>query len=172
MDLRTILSKPIVKGKDVFIAPNSSIIGNVTLEDYSSVWFGAVLRADSDQIFVGKRSNIQDQAVLHVDPGAPVDIGHDCIIGHLALIHGARLGNHVLAGMHCTVLNEASIGDFCIIGANSLITAGTIIPPYSMVLGSPGKVMKQLDDRAIEAIKKNAQVYVELAAEYLKWYSE
>ncbi len=171
MDLRAILSKPIEKGKEVFIAPNASLIGNVTLEDHCSVWFGAVLRADSDSIYIKHRSNIQDQAVIHVDPGAPVHIGHDCIVGHLALIHGAHLGDHVLAGMHSTILNHAQIGDFCIIGANALITAGSIIPPYSMVLGSPGKVVKQLDDRAIEAIKKNADVYVELAKEYLRWYN-
>lgn len=168
MDLSAILSKVPEKGKGVFVARNATLIGNVSLGDYSSVWFGAVLRADSDWIEIGNRSNIQDNAVVHVDPGCPALIGHDCIVGHLALVHGAKVGNHVLVGMHSTLLNNAQIGDFCIIGANALVTAGSIIPPYSMVLGSPGKVVKQLDDRAIEAIKKNADVYVELAQQYLK----
>lgn len=167
MDLSAILSKQPEIGKGVFVAPNATLIGRVSLEDYSSVWFGAVLRADSDQIFVGTGSNIQDNAVLHVDPGCPAIIGEHCIVGHLALVHGARLGNHVLVGMHSTLLNNVQIGDFCIIGANALVTAGTVIPPYSMVLGSPGKVVKQLDDRAVDAIKKNAEVYVELAQQYI-----
>lgn len=167
MDLSAILSKEPEKGKGVFIAPSASVIGDVHLGDFSSVWFGAVLRADSDRMEIGNRSNVQDNAVVHVDPGCPAIIGHDCIIGHLALVHGARIANHVLVGMHSTILNNAQIGDFCIIGAKALVTAGTVIPPYSMVLGSPGKVVKQLDDRAIEAIKKNAEVYVELAQQYL-----
>lgn len=170
MDLKAILSKPIVKGKDVFIAPNATVIGNVTLGDNSSVWFGAVLRADSDRISIGNRSNIQDNAVVHVDPGCPSLIGHDCIVGHLALVHGAQVGNHVLVGMQSILLNNAVVGDYCIIGAGALVTANTVIPPYSMVLGSPGKVVKQLDDRAIEAIRKNADVYVELAKSYLEHY--
>lgn len=170
MDLKAILSKPPHLGKDVFIAPSASIIGQVSLGHQSSVWFGAVLRADSDKITIGDRTNIQDNAVVHVDPGCPVLIGHDCIVGHLALVHGAQIAGNVLIGMNSTVLNNAQIGNFCIIGANSLITANTIIPPYSLVLGSPAKVVKQIDDKAIEAIKKNAAVYVELAAQYLQYF--
>lgn len=170
MDLTAILSKQVQKGKDVFIAPNATTIGQVTLGDESSVWFGAVLRADSDVIDIGKRTNIQDNAVVHVDPGCPALIGDDCIVGHLALVHGAKIGNNVLIGMHSTVLNNAQIGEFCIIGANALVTANMVIPPYSLFLGSPGKVIKSLDDRAIEAIRKNASVYVELAKGYLNYY--
>lgn len=170
MDLAAILSKAPQKGKEVFIAPNATVIGNVTLGDESSVWFGAVLRADSDKISIGNRTNIQDNAVVHVDPGCPSLIGDDCIIGHLALVHGAQIENNVLIGMNSTILNKAQIGEFSIIGANALITAGTIIPPFSLVVGSPGKIIKQIDDRGIEAIKKNATVYVELAKQYLKYY--
>lgn len=167
-NIKAILSKAIVKGNNVFVAPTATLIGNVTIMDESSVWFGAVLRADSDHITIGKRTNIQDNAVIHVDPGDPVTIGDDCIIGHLALIHGARISNNVLVGMHATVLNNVEIGEFCIIGANSLVTANTKIPPYSLVMGSPAKVVKQLTEKQIEVVKRNAAVYVELAAQYLE----
>lgn len=171
MNLAAILSKAPQKGKEVFIAPNATVIGNVSLGDESSVWFGAVLRADSDKIVIGKRTNIQDNAVVHVDPGCPAIIGDDCIIGHLALVHGAKIENNVLIGMNSTILNNAQIGEFSIIGANALITSNTIIPPYSLVVGSPGKIIKTLDDRAIDAIKKNASVYVTLAKQYINFYN-
>lgn len=168
--LGEILRQPVKKGKDVFIAPNATVIGNVTLGDEVSVWFGAVLRGDADEIRVGHRSNIQENAVVHVDPGAPAIIGNDCIIGHLALVHGAQLGNHVLVGMNSTILNNASIGDYCIIGANALVTAGTIIPPYSLVLGSPAKVVKQLTEEQMQKIRQNADVYVTLSKGYLDFF--
>lgn len=171
MNLAAILSKAPQKGKEVFIAPNATVIGNVSLGDESSVWFGAVLRADSDKIIIGDRTNIQDNAVVHVDPNCPSIIGNDCIVGHLALVHGAIIANNVLIGMHSTVLNIAQIGEFSIIGANALITTNTIIPPYSLVVGSPGKIIKTLDDRAIDAIKKNASVYVTLAKQYINFYN-
>jgi len=170
MNLAAILSKAPQKGKEVFIAPNATVIGNVELGDESSVWFGAVLRADSDKIIIGKRTNIQDNAVVHVDPGCPAIIGNDCIIGHLALVHGAIIENNVLIGMNSTILNNAHIGAFSIIGANTLIIANTVIPPYSLVVGNPGKVVKTLDQNAIEAIKKNSSVYVELAKQYISFY--
>ena len=156
------------KGRRVFIAPNATVIGNANLGDDVSVWFGAVIRADGDKIIIGNRTNIQDNSVIHVDPGFPVTIGHNCIIGHLAIVHGATLGNHVLVGMHSTILNGAEIGDFCIIGANALITSGTKIPPYSLVMGSPAKVVKQLIEEQIDSIKRNAESYVVLKDEYLK----
>jgi len=153
--------------EDVFIAPSADIIGNVTIGSQSSVWFGAVLRGDSDKIEIGKRSNIQDNAVVHVDPGDPVKIGNDVIVGHLALIHGATIGNNVLVGMKSTVLNGAVIGEFSLIGANALVTANTVIPPRSLVLGSPAKVIKELNTEQINAIQKNADVYVKQAEDYL-----
>ena len=155
------------KGERVFIAPNATVIGKAQLGDDVSVWFGAVIRADGDIVQIGDRSNIQDNSVVHVDPGFPVSIGTDCIIGHLSIVHGATLGNHVLVGMHSTIMNGAQIGDFCIIGANALITSGTIIPPYSLVMGAPAKVIKSLNEEQIEAIKLNAQRYVELKDKYL-----
>jgi carbonic anhydrase/acetyltransferase-like protein (isoleucine patch superfamily) len=125
------------------------------------------LRGDADKITLGDRSNVQENAVLHVDPGFPVSIGHDCIIGHGAIVHGATLGNHVLVGMHATVLNGAVIGNFCIIGANALVTEEMQIPDYSVVMGSPAKVVKQLTESQIEKVKRNAQAYVDLSKAYL-----
>jgi len=164
----SILSKDVKKGERAFVAPNATVIGNVNLEEDVSVWFGAVLRADGDTIDIGARTNIQDNAVIHVDPGFPVHIGHDCIVGHLALVHGANIGNHVLIGMHSTVLNGAVVGDYCIIGANALVTAGTVIPPYSMVMGVPAKVVKTIGPDQIKNIVRNAEVYVRLKDEYLE----
>lgn len=161
------LTKKIKIGQRVFLAPNATAIGKATLGDDVSVWFGAVIRADNDKITIGNRTNIQDNTVLHVDEGFPVIIGHDCIVGHLAIVHGATLGNYVMVGMHSTIMNGAEIGDFCIIGANSLITAGAKIPPCSLVMGAPAKVIKQLNEEQIEAIKQNAERYVKLKDEYL-----
>ena len=162
------LRKPLVHGKEVFIANTATVIGDVELGDQVSIWFGAVLRGDSDMIRVGHRSNIQDNAVVHCDPGDPAIIGEDCVIGHCAIVHGAKLGNQVLVGMNATVLNNAEIGDNVIIGANALVTAGTKIPPNSLVLGSPAKVVKELSPEQIEGIRVNAEVYVEKAREFLE----
>lgn len=170
MDIQQVLSKPIQKGENVFIAPNATVIGNVSLGNDCSVWFGAVLRADSDSITIGHRTNIQDNAVIHVDPNEPASIGNDCIIGHLALVHGATIGNNVLVGMHSTVMNGAKVGNFCIIGANAMVPAGMQIPDYSMVVGTPAKIVKQLSPEHIRAVEKNADVYVELAKEYIEFY--
>ncbi len=166
------LQKPILKGKDVFIAPTATVIGDVELGDDSSVWFGAVLRGDSDKIKIGNRTNIQDNAVVHCDPNDPAIIGDDCIIGHLAIVHGATLKNNVLVGMNATVLNKAVIGEYSIIGANALVTAGTIIPPGSLVLGSPAKVVKSLSEDQKNGIRKNAAVYVQKAKEYIQHYRQ
>ena len=158
------------KGKNIFIAPNATVIGDVALGDEVSIWFGAVLRGDSDSISVGARTNIQDNAVIHCDPNDPAVIGEECIIGHCAIVHGAKLANNVLVGMNATVLNNAEIGEFSIIGANALVTAGTIIPPYSLVLGSPAKVVKKLSKDQVEGIRINAKVYVDKAKEYIAYY--
>jgi carbonic anhydrase/acetyltransferase-like protein (isoleucine patch superfamily) len=166
--IKEILNTPIRKGSEVWIADTARVFGRVTLGDECSVWFGAVLRGDGDTISVGSRTNIQENAVVHVDPGFPTTIGTDCIIGHAAIVHGATLGNHVLVGMHATVLNGAVVGNFCIIGANALVTEGMQIPDYSIVMGSPAKVVKQLSDVHIEKVKRNALSYVELSKEYLK----
>jgi carbonic anhydrase/acetyltransferase-like protein (isoleucine patch superfamily) len=169
--LKDILNRPVQKGREVWIADTARVFGQVTLGDECSVWFGAVLRGDGDTITVGSRSNIQENAVVHVDPGFPVVIGEDCIIGHCAIVHGASVGNNVLVGMHATILNGARIGNFCIIGANALVTEGMVIPDYSIVMGSPAKVVKQLSDMHIEKVKGNARSYVDLSKEYLKHFN-
>jgi carbonic anhydrase/acetyltransferase-like protein (isoleucine patch superfamily) len=166
--LKDILKKPIEKGINVFIAPGAVAIGQVKLGDYSSVWFGAVLRGDTDRIEVGDRTNIQDNAVLHADPGDPCIIGRDCVIGHSAIVHGARISNNVLIGMHSTVLNNAQIGEYSIVGANALVPSGMVIPPFSLVMGVPAKIVKTLDESVKERIRNNVDEYVKRAAEYLE----
>lgn len=161
------LQKVFTHGKNVFVANTATVIGDVELGDNCSVWFGAVIRGDSDRIRIGHRTNVQDNAVIHCDPDAPALIGDDCVIGHLAIVHGAELGNCVLVGMNATVLNHAKVGNNVIIGANSLVTGGMIIPDNSLVLGSPAKVVKTLSAEQIDGIKENAAVYVEKAAAYL-----
>lgn len=168
--MESILSQPIQCGEDVWIADTARVFGRVTLGNQCSVWFGAVLRGDADDIQIGHRSNIQENAVVHVDPGFPAVVGEDCIIGHGAILHGATLGNHVLVGMHATILNGAKIGNYCIIGAHALVTEGMQIPDYSIVMGAPAKVVKQLSEAHIEKVKRNAAVYVELGKAYLKHY--
>jgi carbonic anhydrase/acetyltransferase-like protein (isoleucine patch superfamily) len=148
------------------ITEGAHVMGDVELGTDCSVWFGAVLRGDSDQIRVGDGSNVQDNAVLHADPGFPCHIGDHCIIGHGAIVHGATLKDHVLVGMNAVILNGAEIGEYCIIGANALITGNTKIPPYSLVLGSPAKVVGQLSEEQKAAVRKNAEVYIEKARAY------
>ncbi|NBP05129.1 MAG: gamma carbonic anhydrase family protein [Bacteroidetes bacterium] len=162
MELTERLKKSPELGKNVFVAKGAHVIGDVKLYDDSSVWFGAVLRGDSDVISVGSRTNIQDNAVLHADPGDPCIIGEDCVIGHSAIVHGARLSHHVLVGMHATVLNNAEIGEYSIIGANALVPSGMKIPPYSLVLGVPAKVVKTLDEYVRQRIQDNVDEYGEI----------
>jgi len=161
------LEAKVSKGTNVFIAPGAVVIGNVQLGDNVSVWFNAVIRADTDTISIGKNTNIQDGCIVHEDPGAPVVIGEEVIVGHAAIIHGATVGNNTLIGMRATLLNHVEVGSWCIIGAHSLLTEGTKIPDYSIVMGSPGKVVKTLTERQIEKVKANALAYVELARKYL-----
>jgi len=162
------LSAKVKKDNNVFIAPGAMVLGDVHLGENVSVWFNAVIRADTDTISIGKNSNIQDGAIIHEDPGAPVTIGEEVVVGHAAIVHGATVGNNTLIGMRATLLNHVQVGNWCIIGAHSLLTEGTIIPDYSVVMGSPGKVVKTLTEKQLEKVKVNAQAYVDLAAKYLK----
>jgi carbonic anhydrase/acetyltransferase-like protein (isoleucine patch superfamily) len=156
------------KGKAIFIADTARVIGNVTLGENVSIWFGAVVRADGDKISIGNKSNIQDNAVVHVDPGFPTTIGEACIIGHGAIVHGATLANNVLVGMRATIMNGVNIGEFSIIGAGAVVPEGMQIPPYSLVLGIPAKIIKSIgEDQKIKIIK-NAEAYSELSKAYLK----
>lgn len=143
-----------------WIAPNAVVLGNVVLEEDASVWFSAVLRGDNEPITVGARSNVQDGCVLHTDPGFPLTIGPDCTIGHTVMLHGCSIGRGSLIGIGSIILNGAKIGEECLIGANTLIAEGKDIPPRSMVLGSPGKVVRQLSDDDVVRIHGSAARYV------------
>lgn len=143
-----------------WVAPNAVVLGKVRLEAEASVWFGAVLRGDNELIRVGARSNVQDGCVLHTDPGFPLDIAEDCTIGHMVMLHGCTIERGSLIGIGSIVLNGAVIGEECVIGANTLIPEGKIIPPRSMVLGSPGKVVRELTDEDVARFSKGAGRYV------------
>lgn len=153
---------------DVWIAPNAQVMGNVEMHAGSSAWFGAVLRGDNDLIQVGARSNIQDNAVLHTDPGIPLIIGMGVIVGHQVMLHGCTIGDNSLIGIGATVLNGAKIGKNCIIGAHALITEGKVIPDGSMVVGAPGKVIKTLGEGHFAMLKMNAEIYVKNAQRFAK----
>ena len=145
---------------DTFVAPTAVVIGSVTLKHEASVWWGAVLRGDYDAITVGERSNVQDNAVVHMDEGFPVTLGNCVTIGHKAVLHGCTVGNNALVGINSVVMNEAVIGDDCLIGSNTLITEGKVIPPRSLVLGSPGKVVRELSDEEVSEITGFSDRYV------------
>lgn len=153
---------------EVFVAHSADLIGSVTLKHRSSVWFNAVLRGDSDEIIIGEETNIQDGAVLHTDPGIPLVLGRGVTVGHQAMVHGCEVGDYSLIGINAVVLNHARIGRYCTIGANALITEGKEIPDYSVVLGSPGKVVRQIDPSDGETLERSARGYVERAQRYLE----
>ena len=137
------------EGDDYWIAPNATLIGDVHLESGVSIWFGATLRGDTEPLKIGAGSNIQDHTVIHADPGFPVEIGSDCTIGHKALIHGCVIGDGTLIGMGATILNGAKIGHGCLIGAGAVVTEGKTIPDGSLVIGMPGRVVRELDEDAM-----------------------
>jgi carbonic anhydrase/acetyltransferase-like protein (isoleucine patch superfamily) len=155
-----------VSGKPLFVAANATIIGDITFGKQVGIWFGAVIRADKDCITIGDRSNIQDNCVVHTSKGFPVMIGNDVSIGHGAILHGCAICDRVLVGMGAVVLNGAKIGEGSIIGAGAVITEGKEIPPNSVVVGVPGKVVKQTEADQQQHILNNAVSYVELAKEY------
>ncbi|MDG1117137.1 MAG: gamma carbonic anhydrase family protein [Flavimaricola sp.] len=142
-----------------WVAPGCHIIGRVTLSAHSSVWFGTVIRGDYEAIVLGEGSNIQENSVLHTDPGCPITIGAGCTIGHKAMLHGCTIGDNSLIGMGATVLNRAVIGRNCLIGAGALIPEGKVIPDGSLVIGAPGKVTRMLDEEAIEELRASALNY-------------
>jgi len=142
-----------------YVAPGAQIIGSVELGADCSVWFNAVIRGDNDQITIGSGSNIQDGCVLHVDAGFPMRIGRNVTVGHKVMLHGCTIGDGSLIGMNAVVLNGAKIGQNCLVGANALVTEGTEIPDGSLFLGSPGKVVKSLDENAIAQLGNAARHY-------------
>ena len=155
-------------GHGVWIAPSADIIGRVALEDEANIWFGAVLRGDGEEIRVGRGSNVQDNAVLHTDTGFPVWIGANCTVGHKAVLHGCTIGDGSLIGMGATVLNGAKIGKGCLIGAGTLITEGKEIPDGSLVMGSPGRVIRLLDAAARDRLLASAEHYRANARRFAK----
>jgi len=144
---------------DTWVAPDANLIGNVVLEPGASVWFGCTARADHEEIRIGAGSNVQENCVLHVDPGFPVTIGQNCTIGHKVMLHGCSIGGNSLIGMGAIVLNGAQIGRNCLIGAGALITENKVIPDGSLVMGAPGKVVRQLDQQAIKSLEASALHY-------------
>ena len=161
-------NKKVKNSDENWVAPNATIIGNVTLEKNSSVWFNAVLRGDIENICIGEGSNVQDGSVLHTDPGYPLKIGKDVTIGHLVMLHGCTIGDNSLIGIGAVILNGAKIGKNCIIGANALVTENKVIPDNSLVMGSPGKIARQVSDAEAKSITENAIHYQENWKKYSK----
>ena len=157
--------KPSHKG-ECFIAPDATLVGDITLGVGSSVWFKAVIRADNDRVVVGENTNVQDGAVLHCDPGFPLIIGDNVTIGHQATVHGCTVGNGSLIGINATVLNGAVIGEHCLIGANALVTEGMVIPDGSLVVGAPAKILKPLNETQTESQDRSTIEYMEKAIKY------
>ncbi len=164
--IRSYQNKTPVIAPDVFLAESAAVIGDVTLASGVNVWYGAVIRGDEDRIEVGERSNVQDNATLHVGKGFPIRIGTGVTVGHNAVVHGCTVGDDTLIGMGAVVLNGAVIGKGCIIGAGALIKENSVIPDRSLCVGVPAKIIRTLDESAVEGTRKNAAVYCELASEY------
>ncbi|EHP68307.1 MAG: gamma carbonic anhydrase family protein [Metallosphaera yellowstonensis] len=151
-----------------FIHQTAYIIGDVEIGDLSSVWHYAVIRGDNEKIVIGRKSNIQENSSIHTDKGYAVEIGDRVSIGHNAIVHGAKVGSNVIIGMGAILLNGAKVGDNCIIGAGAVVTEGKEIPPYSLALGVPAKVVRRLNEADIEAIINNAEEYVQLSLRFVK----
>ena len=150
-------------GAAAFVADNATLAGDVTLAEESSVWYGAVLRADTGRIAIGENSNVQDNAVLHTGPGLDVTVGRGTSVGHGAVVHGCTVGDGCLIGMHATILNGAVIGDGCLIAAGALVPENMQVPAGSLVIGIPGKVVRPVSAAQAAAIKANEEEYLELA---------
>lgn len=153
-------------GNNVWIAPNATIIGDVRLGTHASIWWNATLRGDNDPIHIGNNSNIQDGSVLHTDEGVPMHIGDNVTVGHLVMLHGCTIGDSSLIGIGSVILNRAVIGKHSIVGANTLIPEGKVFPDGVLIVGSPGKVVRELSDDEIERLKKSAAHYVANASRY------
>ena len=154
--------------KQYWVAETAVLIGKVRLKTDASVWFGAVLRGDNEWIELGLRSQIQDNATLHTDPGFPLTIGEDCVIGHKVMLHGCTIGNNSLIGMGAIVLNGARIGNNSLVGAGALVTEGKSFPDNSLIVGSPARVIRTLDEKAIAQIRAGADIYVRRSRDYAK----
>lgn len=155
-----------LRGDGHWIAPNATLVGDIVLEAEVSVWWGAVLRADNDSMHIGAATNIQDGAILHVDPGYPMTIGQRVSVGHRVMLHGCHIGDGSLIGIGATLLNGARIGKHCVIGAHALVTEGKEIPDRSLVVGVPGKVVREVTDEDVAWLESSARDYQAHAREY------
>jgi len=152
--------RPELVHPSVFVAEGATVVGDVTLEENSSVWFGAVLRGDCEAIRVGKNTNVQDACILHADPGWPCIVGEGVTIGHAAIVHGATIGNNVVVGMKSVVQNGAVVGDNCIIAVGAVVTEGTQVPPGVLVMGLPAKIKRPLTEEELAHNRLSAEHYV------------
>ncbi len=156
------------KSTDVFVADSAQVIGDCVLAPESSIWFNVVIRADNHRIHIGPQSNVQDGAVLHTDEGVPLTLGTGVTVGHKAMLHGCEIGDYSLIGINAVVLNGAKIGKHCLIGANTLIPEGMEIPDGSLVVGSPGKIRRELSPEQQKMLEASAAHYVHNAQRYLR----
>lgn len=147
-------------GDNHYVAESAVVIGSVILGNNASVWFNTVIRADNDIISIGENSNIQDGSVLHTDEGMQLTIGKNVTVGHMAVLHGCKIGDNCLVGIKSVILDDAEIGNYCIVGANTLVTSGTRIPDGSLVLGSPGKVVRKITEKEIKMIERSSAHYI------------
>jgi len=168
MPLVTYQDKTPVVAEGVFIWPDVVVIGDVVLEEGVNVWPGAVLRGDVERITIGRQTSFQDNSIAHSDPGFPVDIGPNCIVGHGVIVHGARIGEGCLIGMGSTLLNGAVIGEGSIVGANALVTQGKEFPARSLIVGSPAKLVREVTDEDFAVRLELSERYARRAAEYLR----
>lgn len=152
--------------ESVFVAPGAYLIGDVQIGKDSTVWFNAVLRADDGPIIVGERCSIQDNSTIHLYEGFPVIIGDDVTVGHNVILHGCKIGNHSIIGMGSTLLDNVEVGEECIIGANTLLAGGIKIPPRSLVLGSPGKVVRKLTEKDLQMLQMSSVHYVQKGKDF------
>lgn len=159
--------EPVMEG-EYFIADSADVIGTVILKNNASIWFNCVVRGDNDPIVIGENSNIQDGSVLHTDVGVPLTIGANVTVGHKVMLHGCSIGDNSLIGINSVILNGAQIGRYCIIGANALIPEGKVIPDYSLVMGSPGKVVREVSEMQQRMLEASALHYVENFKRYLR----
>lgn len=159
-------------GQNAYVADSAQVVGKVTLEENASVWFGTIIRGDSEHIRIGRNSNVQDASVLHADEGVPLTLGENVSVGHKVMLHGCTVGDGSLIGIGAVVLNHAKIGKNCLVGAGALVTEGKEFPDGSMILGSPAKAVKQLSPEQIEGLKRIAKHYVENAERYRKGFKK
>lgn len=156
-----------LRGKEHFIAHNATVIGSVILEDRVSIWFNAVLRGDNDPLWIKEGTNIQDGSIVHTDAGIPLTIGKGVTVGHMVMLHGCTIGDYSLIGIKSVILNNVKIGKNCIIGANTLLPEGKEIPDNSLVMGSPGRVVREVSEAQAARLKKSADHYVDNMRRYL-----